>query len=185
MLINFTAQRHLIERLVHRGVLGRGSSIGMIASVAGLGWMNALKLVGDFLDCEGWDTAAAWVAEHEGTDTYTFSKQAINAYVAREALPLLKRGIRINSILPGPTDTPLARANADVWLAFAAEYRSAAGVETLVAQQMANVLIFLCSDAASGVTGSTLLVDQGHVSASLTGAWQPDATTMQFMMGVG
>ena len=32
---------------------------------------------------------------------------------------MLQNGIRINAVLPGPTDTPLARANADIWLAFA------------------------------------------------------------------
>ena len=52
-----------------------------------------------------------------------WSKQAICAYVAREAMPLLKQGIRINAICPGPTDTPLAQANKDMWLGFGADYR--------------------------------------------------------------
>ena len=58
-----------------------------------------------------------------------WSKQAISAYVAREAFGLLKRGIRINAILPGPTDTPLAQANEDMWLGFGADYREEAGIE--------------------------------------------------------
>ncbi|MCZ7528537.1 MAG: SDR family oxidoreductase [Acidimicrobiia bacterium] len=185
MLINFIAQRHLFERLVGSGTMGPGAAAAMISSVAGLGWMSALPVVTDFLDQDGWDAAAAWVAAHDGTDNYAFSKQAINAYVAREALPLLQQGIRINAILPGPTDTPLARANADLWLTFAAEYRAAAGVETLLPEQMANVLAFLCSDAASGISGVTLLVDQGHVNASLTGAWEADAPILKMLMGTG
>jgi NAD(P)-dependent dehydrogenase (short-subunit alcohol dehydrogenase family) len=33
-------------------------------------------------------------------------KQAMCAYVPRQAHPMFKRGIRINAICPGPTDTP-------------------------------------------------------------------------------
>ena len=56
-----------------------------------------------------------------------WSKQAICAYVARQAFPMLKQGIRINAICPGPTDTPLAQANKEMWLGFGADYRGEAG----------------------------------------------------------
>ena len=107
MLINFTSQRHLIEALVKGGKLGRGGSVSFISSAAGLGWMSNLEQVQDFLATPDWDTAAAWIDENEGTDSYMFSKQAINGYVAGQAFPFLQRGIRINSIMPGPTDNPL------------------------------------------------------------------------------
>ena len=66
---------------------------------------------------------------------------------------------------------PLARANADIWLAFGAGYRAAAGVPTLTPQQMANAMAFLGSKAASGVNGITLMIDQGHVSSGITGSY--------------
>lgn len=172
MLINFIAQRHLVESLITSGRLGRGASIGFISSVAGLGWMGKLDTLRDFLASPDWDTAAAWVDEHEGTDNYPFSKEAINCYVAQQAFPLLQKGMRINAIMPGPTDTPLARANADTWLTFGADFREAADVPTLVPEQMANTLLFLASEAASGVNGVTLVVDQGHVPASLVDAFE-------------
>jgi NAD(P)-dependent dehydrogenase (short-subunit alcohol dehydrogenase family) len=171
MLINFISQRYVVERLIEQGVLGRGGSIVLISSVAGLGWQQALPTVLDFLSQDGWEGAAKWV-EANGSDNYAFSKMAINTYVADAAYPLLQKGIRINAILPGPTDTPLARANADTWLTFGADYRAAAGVDTLVPEQMGNVMAFLGSDAASGVNGVTLLVDQGHVSSGITGSFE-------------
>ena len=59
-----------------------------------------------------------------------WSKLAINAYVAQRGVRRsCKRGIRINAILPGPTDTPLAQANADLWLSFGADYREETGIE--------------------------------------------------------
>ena len=44
---------------------------------------------------------------------------------------MLKRGIRINAICPGPTDTPLAQANKDAWLGFGADYRAELGIEAV------------------------------------------------------
>ena len=171
MLINFTGQRYLVDRLLQSGRLGRGSSVSVISSVGGMPWMQNMPQVFEFLNCRDWDSAADWIANNEGTDSYSFSKQAWNGYVSREALNYLKKGMRINAILPGPTDTPLARANADLWLGFGAEYRAEAGVEALSPEQMANTLAFLGSQAASGINGVILLVDYGHVNCSITDGW--------------
>ena len=182
MLINFTAQRHIIDTLLAGGRLRAGGAIVMISSVAGLPWKQNLAQVLDFLGTSDWPAAAAWVEAHEGTDNYSFSKQAINGYVSREAFPLLQQGIRINAVLPGPTDTPLARANADVWLGFGQDYRSAAKVETLVPEQIASVMAFLGSDAAAGINGVSLLVDQGQIAAGVTDAFE--APMIKAMMGI-
>jgi NAD(P)-dependent dehydrogenase (short-subunit alcohol dehydrogenase family) len=181
MLINFTSQRHIIERLVSTEKLIRGAAVAMISSVAGLGWKNNIERVGDFLSSKDWAAGAAWVEANPDTDNYGFSKEAINQYVAEQSYPLQAKGIRINAILPGPTDTPLAQANADLWLTFGADYREATGSATLVPEQMANTLSFLCSDAASGINGVTLLVDQGHVSASLVDSF--DAPIVKMIAG--
>jgi NAD(P)-dependent dehydrogenase (short-subunit alcohol dehydrogenase family) len=178
MLINFTSQRYLIETLISTSRLGRGGAVAFISSAAGIGWMNHLDVVKDFVGNSDWDTAAAWIDEHEGSDNYSLSKEAINLYVAHQGFPFLQKGIRINAILPGPTDTPLAQANADLWLTFAADYREATDMPTLVPKQMASTLLFLCSEAASGVNGVTLLVDQGHVNASLVDSFEAPIVKM-------
>ncbi|MCZ0944104.1 MAG: SDR family oxidoreductase [Gammaproteobacteria bacterium] len=171
VLINFTSQRHLVEALVDTGRVRQGGAIVMISSVAGLSWHRQLADLTDFLDAPGWEAATAWIDAHAGTDNYAFSKMAMSAYVARRAFSLLQRGIRINAIQPGPTDTPLARANADLWLAFGQDYRDAAGVRILTTDEMAATLLFLGSDAASGINGVNLLVDQGQVGAGATDAF--------------
>src|SRR4029078_5198299 len=38
--INFIGHRHLIDRAIEKGYLGRGGAIAMISSTAGLGWRN-------------------------------------------------------------------------------------------------------------------------------------------------
>src|SRR5690606_3116833 len=149
--------------LLERGILGRGSAIGMISSAAGLGWEPQLDLLRELLDISDWDAAVAWVHEHGKAD-YMSMKQAMCAYVAREACGLLARGIRINAICPGPTDTPLAQANAELWLGFAADYRAAVGTEPSTPLEQAYPLVFLCSDAAGAITGQTLVSDQGYLN---------------------
>lgn len=80
-----------------------GSAIGMISSTAGLGWEAELPLLREYLDTPDFDSAAAWIDAHPGTATYRWSKQAMNACVARRALPLLQHGIRITGTYPRAT----------------------------------------------------------------------------------
>jgi NAD(P)-dependent dehydrogenase (short-subunit alcohol dehydrogenase family) len=180
--INFVGHRHLIDRLLAADHLPRGSAIGFISSAAGLGWQGDLPELHEYLDIADFDEAAAW-ARDRGKADYMWSKKAVNAYVARQAFPLLQRGVRINAILPGPTDTPLAQANAELWLGFGADYRAATGIEASTPLEQAYPLVFLCSDAASGISGITMVTDAGYVASGITGSF-PDATpVVGFLMG--
>jgi len=184
MRINFIGHRHLIDRMLERELLGRGSAVCFISSVAGIGWEANLPAIVDFLETPDFDAADAWVTAHETTNNYGFSKQAINAYVARQSFPLIAKGIRINAICPGPTDTPLARANADLWLTFAQDYRDATGIDHHTPEQMGDAMVFLNSDAARGVSGVTLLVDSGHVMSSTSGSWEAGKPLIDLLMGL-
>ena len=180
--INFIGHRYLIDRLLAQGALPRGAAIGFISSAAGLGWESNLPLLKEYLDIADFDAAAQWAQDHGKAD-YMFSKQAICAYVARDALALLKQGIRINAICPGPTDTPLAQANKEMWLGFGADYRAEAGVEAATPLEQAFPLVYLCSDAAVAVTGTTMITDSGYFSAGVTESF-PDATfIVNFLLG--
>jgi NAD(P)-dependent dehydrogenase (short-subunit alcohol dehydrogenase family) len=180
--INFIGHRYLIDELLSRGWLTRGGAIGFISSAAGLGWEANLPLLNEYLDITDFDAAAQWAQEHGKAD-YMSSKQAICAYVAREALSLLKQGIRINGICPGPTDTPLAQANKDMWLGFGSDYRAEVGIEAATPLEQAYPLVFLCSDAAGAITGQTVITDSGYFSAGVTETF-PDATpAVNFLLG--
>jgi NAD(P)-dependent dehydrogenase (short-subunit alcohol dehydrogenase family) len=71
------------------------------------------------------------------------------------------RGIRVNGIGPGATVTPINRAWID-------DPEKRAMVESHIpmaragtAEEMAAVIVFLCSDEAAYITGQTLFVDGG------------------------
>ncbi len=180
--INFIGHRHIIDTLLADDRLPRGSAIGFISSAAGLGWESNLPRIKEYLATPDFDSAAAWIAANGGAD-YMSSKQAICAYVAMQAMPLLARGVRINAICPGPTDTPLAQANKDMWLAFGADYRDAVGVEAATPLEQAYPLVFLCSAAASAINGITMVTDSGYMSAGVTGVFPAATDAALFLLG--
>jgi NAD(P)-dependent dehydrogenase (short-subunit alcohol dehydrogenase family) len=180
--INFIGHRRLIDRMRAAGMLPRGAAIGMISSAAGLGWQANLEVLHEYLGITDFDDAARWAQDNNKAD-YMWSKMAINAYVAREAFGLLQDGIRINAILPGPTNTPLAQANAEMWLGFGADYREAVGIEASTPLEQAYPLLFLCSDAASGVNGVTVVTDAGYVSSGITESFPAATGAVRFLSG--
>lgn len=178
--INFIGHRHLIDRLLERDMLPRGSAIAFISSTAGLGWETNMPEILDLLATPDFDAAVRWIEQRSKADYFT-TKQAVCAYVASRAFPLLKRGIRINAICPGPTDTPLAQANKERWLGFGADYRSETGLQPFTPLEQAYVLAFLCSDAAAAISGVTLISDAGYTSSGITGSF-PAATPFVNML---
>ena len=181
--INFIGHRHLVDRMFERDFLPNGAAIGMISSTAGLAWETNLELVKEYLDTPDFDAAVAWVEAHPGKADYMWSKQAVCGYVARQAYEFLRRGVRINAIMPGPTDTPLARSQADLWLSFGNDFREAAGVQASTPEEQAHPLAYLCSDAAAYVNGITMITDAGYVASGITGSF-PDATpAVDFLRG--
>ncbi len=180
--INFLGHRLLVELLLANGKLGRGSAIGMISSAAGMGWRTNLEKVQTYLAIADFEEASTWAKDNAKAD-YMWSKMAVNGYVAGECMNLLKQGVRINAILPGPTDTPLAQANADTWLTFGADYREETGIAASTPLEQAYPLVFLCSDAAVGITGVTVFTDAGYHASGVTGSFETAGLAVGFLEG--
>ena len=180
--INFIGHRHLIDRVIDKGMLGRGAAIGFISSAAGLGWEKSFSELKELLETPDFDSAVAWVEKH-GKANYYWMKQAVCAYVSSQAFPMLKRGIRINATCPGPTDTPLAQANKQTWLGFGADFRGETGIQASTAMEQAYPLLFLCSDAAVAINGITLITDAGFMSSGITGSYPSATPIARFLMG--
>jgi NAD(P)-dependent dehydrogenase (short-subunit alcohol dehydrogenase family) len=154
----------------------------MISSAAGLGWEANLETLKELLAISDWDDAVAWV-EANGKADYMSMKQAMCAYVASEAFSLLEQGVRINAICPGPTDTPLAQANAETWLGFGSDFREDLGIEASTPMEQAMPLVYLCSAAAGAISGQTVISDAGYISAGITNAYPNAAAAAGFLLG--
>lgn len=96
---------------------------------------------------------------------YVASKHAILGMTKTAALEYAKQGVRVNAICPGATRTPMAgygSGNDE-----AAEQSSAAFSPMGRAadpEEMADAILWLCSDQSSYVTGHPLVVDSGMVA---------------------
>ena len=178
MLINFVGARHLVESAADT-LMPNGSSIAFISSVGGLGWERELDRIIDLLDTADFVTARRWCEEHLGAKpgnaedmaaaSYVFSKQTINAYVQRQAVPLCHRGIRINATGPGPTQTPLMDSTPSWQLFGDVLFKGAMRRELSTPEEQAPPLVFLNSDAAGGVSGQVLNVDAGYTAGAFLG----------------
>jgi 3-oxoacyl-[acyl-carrier protein] reductase len=103
-------------------------------------------------------STAAWMAG----GYYSLSKAALNSMTASLAGELGPRGIRVNGIAPGPTDTAATRS------VIPKEY-----IEPLVAslklkrlgqpEDMVGTLLFLLGEDSAWMTGHVLPVDGGQI----------------------
>jgi NAD(P)-dependent dehydrogenase (short-subunit alcohol dehydrogenase family) len=180
--INFLGHRRLIDRAMGAGMLPRGSAIGFISSAAGLGWEANLPEIVEYLNIGDWDESSKWAHDHNHADYY-WSKQTICAYVARQAMPFIKEGVRINAICPGPTDTPLAQANAEMWLGFGADYRGEVGIEAATPLDQAFPLVYLCSEAGRSANGIIMVTDSGYFAAGNTEVYPSATPIVRFLLG--
>ena len=93
------------------------------------------------------------------------SKGALEAMLRHMAAELAPRGIRVNAIAPGTLETDVWKVLPDSERRLAeARSRSPWGRLAMV-DEVAKVAHFLCSEAASGITGQTLVVDCGAAIA--------------------
>jgi NAD(P)-dependent dehydrogenase (short-subunit alcohol dehydrogenase family) len=92
---------------------------------------------------------------------YTASKHAVVGLTKATALELARSGIRVNAVAPGPVDTGLLRrmVAGKIDLGVIAEQVPMGRISA--PQETAAAIVWLCSDAASYVTGHTLAVDGG------------------------
>lgn len=91
---------------------------------------------------------------------YGTSKAGVMHLTKQQAVELGNRGIRVNAVAPGPVETAMAQQihSADI----RTDYYDAIPLRRYgTAQEIAEAVAFLCSDAASYINGQTLAVDGG------------------------
>jgi NAD(P)-dependent dehydrogenase (short-subunit alcohol dehydrogenase family) len=97
---------------------------------------------------------------------YGTSKAAVIHLTKQQAVELSHFGIRVNAIAPGPVDTAMAKLVHTA--AVRADYHDAIPLARYGAEaEMADVVGFLCSDAAAYVTGQVVAVDGGFDAAGV------------------
>jgi NAD(P)-dependent dehydrogenase (short-subunit alcohol dehydrogenase family) len=94
---------------------------------------------------------------------YNASKAAVHHLTRSLATEWATRGVRVNAVAPTYIDTPLNRFGMEdeelsrTWLEMTPMHRIG------TTDEIASVVLFLASDAASLMTGSIVLADGGYV----------------------
>jgi NAD(P)-dependent dehydrogenase (short-subunit alcohol dehydrogenase family) len=140
----FLCCKHGIPHLLENDAPARGSVINVASFVAVMG------------------SATSQIS-------YTASKGGVLALSRELGVEFARRGVRVNTLCPGPVDTPLLRE------LFAADPKKASRRLLHVpmgrfahAQEIANGALFLASEDASFITASTFLIDGGLTAAYTT-----------------
>lgn len=96
--------------------------------------------------------------------SYAISKGAVAQMTKTLAAELAKYGIRVNAIAPGVIETPMTeftRANQNILDGY---LRHVPMSRTGKPQELVGPVVFLCSNAASYVTGCILPIDGGYLT---------------------
>lgn len=117
------------------------------------------------------NTGSGWgLKGGEDAAAYCAVKGGIVNLTRAMALDHGKQNIRVNSVNPGDTDTPMLRdegrqlGETDV-NAFLADSAVGRPLERLgTPRDIANAVLFLCSDMSSWITGTALVVDGGGIA---------------------
>jgi NAD(P)-dependent dehydrogenase (short-subunit alcohol dehydrogenase family) len=99
-----------------------------------------------------------------GLGAYSVSKAAVimlTRVLARELAPV---GVRVNAIAPALVETRFSEALWKTPEILEGYLKSTPMARTAQPEEMAGAVVYLCSDAASYVTGHTLVLDGGHLA---------------------
>lgn len=169
MKVNYAGTRRVTEQTLK--LMSEGAAIASISSTAGMGWSRKIPQLMELVQKDSYESAIEWCEANKETvnEGYTLSKEAIILWTMMTSSQTIKRGIRLNCTMPGPTQTPMmdhfeSRTQAVVLNTFIQPINRRSTPE-----EQAAALIFLNSDRSSYINGVALPVDGGFLGGVATG----------------
>ncbi len=158
--VNFIGLRRFTETFVP--VLKDNASIVNVASLAGFEWKKNIDVVKAGLALDDEADLEAFCAENDigYPRSYFYTKECLIAWTKQNCRKWADRGIRINSVSPGPVDSPIID---DFIKAFGekAESDIARVDRPGKPEEIAPVVAFLMDDESSWVNATNIAVDGG------------------------
>ena len=105
-----------------------------------------------------------------GISAYVASKHAVIGLTKSAAGEVARVGVRVNAICPGPIDTRMihsleAQINPGDPASVGKRYQATLPLGRYgTPEEIANVVLFLCSDLASNITGAQYVIDGGRTA---------------------
>ncbi len=186
MAVNWCGLRMLTEGVLP--TMPEGSAVVHVASTAARNWQTHQPELAELLAIESafdetafgetafgetaFDKTMDWVSSHEAVvgDGYALSKEAVCYYTFHRSATALLRGVRMNSVSPGVTNTPIAADFVAGVGADAIERAVALAGRIAEPEEMAPALLFLADELSSSfISGVNLTIDRGIKAARIMG----------------
>jgi NAD(P)-dependent dehydrogenase (short-subunit alcohol dehydrogenase family) len=164
MEVNLAATMRLIE--VVRPRMSEGGAAVLFASSAA--HMQGMQLDGPISKVTTPEAVASLAVYTPNSGAaYSVSKRGVYLLVRREAPAFGRRGARITSISPGIIDTPMGRQEMESQPVMGPLVERSSLKRSARAEEVGAVAAFLCSPAASFVSGTDILVDGGSMCVEI------------------
>lgn len=106
--------------------------------------------------------SVAGVQGFPGHCAYSASKHAVIGLTKTAAVEFVRFGIRVNAVCPGFTQTPMVENAIKEDAVYAEKLMNSIPMRRLAsAQEIADMVVFLCSEQSTFITGQAMVVDGG------------------------
>ncbi|WP_340648048.1 coniferyl-alcohol dehydrogenase [Pseudoxanthomonas winnipegensis] len=166
--VNYLGLRHLSQALLPRIVPGGG--IINVASILGAEWPQRVELHRALAETPDYAAGEAWLAAHPVPQPtcYQYFKEALIVWTARRAQDWFARhDVRVNSVAPGPVFTPILGDFVTMLGPERVQADAGKMKRPAYADEVAEAIVFLASDAARWINGVNLPVDGGLAASAI------------------
>lgn len=160
--VNYLGLRHLTQALLPR--MPAGGSVVNVASILGAQWPQRLEHHKALAATQDFGAGQQWLAANpvEQATCYQYFKEALIVWSLLQSQAWFRdHGVRINCVAPGPVFTPILGDFVSMLGPERVAQDSRRMIRPALADEVASVIAFLCSDAARWVNGVNLPVDGG------------------------
>ncbi|MCO8171365.1 coniferyl-alcohol dehydrogenase [Pseudomonas sp. 21LCFQ02] len=160
--VNYLGVRQLSTALLPR--LAGGGSIVNVASVLGAQWPLRVEQHKALAGTDSYAAGRAWLDANpvQHSDCYQYFKEALIVWSFQQSQAWFRdHGVRLNCVAPGPVFTPILGDFVSMLGPERVARDSQRMTRPALADEVAAVIAFFCSDAARWVNGVNLPVDGG------------------------
>jgi NAD(P)-dependent dehydrogenase (short-subunit alcohol dehydrogenase family) len=160
--VNYLGLRHLTYALLPK--MKAGGSIVNVSSILGAEWPNRLDLHKALAETSSFEEGADWLAKNPTTQDfcYQYFKEALIVWTATQAQKVFNDyDVRMNTVAPGPVMTPILGDFVQMLGQERVEADAHRMKRPALADEVGDVVTFMCSDASRWIVGANIPVDGG------------------------